>query len=164
MPATTRVSVKASIVYLIVGCFLGALLLVNRWLPLGPAVTYARPAHVHLLVAGWLTQLILGVAWWLFPPLAFRLRGRGYPSPRPKAGALRHGQAQRGSEPLFWVTFALLNAGVLLHALGEPLYARTGSGLFGGVIAVSSLCLLAAALTFVANIWARVRELGRGQA
>jgi len=152
MPATTRVFVKASIVYLILGALLGALLLFSRWLPLGSAIYYVRPAHVQFLIVGWLTQLILGVAWWLFPPLAFRLRGRGYP----------HGQAQRGSEPLFWLTFALLNTGILLYAIGEPLHIRTGSGLFGALVALSSLCLLAAALTFVVNMWARVRELGTG--
>ncbi|MBN1138571.1 MAG: hypothetical protein JXM73_18420, partial [Anaerolineae bacterium] len=135
MPITTRVFVKASILYLILGAALGALLLINGWLPLGSAIYYLKPAHVQFLVVGWLTQFILGVAWWLFPPLAFRLRGRDYP----------HGQAQRGSEPLFWLTFALLNAGVLLNALGEPLYRRTDSGLFGGLVALSSLCLLAAA-------------------
>jgi hypothetical protein len=154
MPATTRAFVKASIAYLVLGALLGALLLINRWLPLGPAIYYLKPAHVQFLIVGWLTQLILGVAWWLFPPLAFRLRGRDYP----------RGQAQRGSESLFWVTFALLNAGILLYALGEPLYARTASGFFAGLVALSSLCLLAAALTFVVNVWARVRELGRGQA
>ena len=154
MPTTTRIVVKASILYLILGAALGALLLINGWLPLGPAITYVKPAHVQFLVVGWLTQLILGVAWWLFPPMAFRLRGQGYP----------HGQAQRGSEPLFWVTFALLNAGVLLYALAEPLYTRTGSGFLGGLVALASLCLLAAAVTFVVNMWSRVRELGRGQA
>jgi hypothetical protein len=153
MPLTTRVYVKVSIVYLALGAVLGALLLINGWLPLGSAIYYLKPAHVQFLVVGWLTQLILGVAWWLFPPLAFRLRGQDYP----------RGQAQRGSEPLFWVTFALLNAGVLLYALGEPLYTRTGSGLFGGLVALSGLCLLAAAVAFVVNMWARVRELGRGK-
>ena len=154
MPTTTRVFVKASIVYLALGALLGALLLINRWLPFWSDIYYLKPAHVQFLIVGWLTQLILGVAWWLFPPMAFRLRGQHYP----------HGQAQRGSESLFWVTFSLLNAGILLYALGEPLYARTGSGLFSGLVALSSLCLLAAALTFVVNMWARVRELGRGQA
>jgi len=154
MPTTTRVFVKASIVYLVLGALLGALLLINRWLPFWSDIYYLKPAHVQFLIVGWLTQLILGVAWWLFPPMAFRLRGRGYP----------HGQAQRGSETLFWVTFALLNAGVLLHALGELLYAWTTPGFLPGLLALSSLCLLAAALTFIVNIWARVRELGRGQA
>lgn len=154
MPTTTRVYVKASILYLILGAVLGALLLINGWLPLGSAVYYVKPAHVQFLIVGWLTQLILGVAWWLFPPMAFRLRGRSYP----------RGQAQRGSEPLFWVTFALLNAGVLLYAVGEPFHARIGSGFWGGLITLSGLCLLAAAITFVINMWARVRELGRAQA
>ena len=154
MPTTTRVFVRASILYLILGAALGALLLMNDWLSLGSAVYYVKPAHVQFLIVGWLTQLILGVAWWLFPPMAFRLRGQHYP----------HGQAQRGSEPLFWVTFALLNAGVVLYALAQPLFTRTGSGFFGGLVALAGVCLLAAALTFVANMWARIRELGRSKA
>jgi hypothetical protein len=154
MPTTTRITIKVSILYLILGAALGALLMINGWLPLGPAITYVKPAHVQFLVVGWLTQLILGVAWWLFPPIAFRLRGKDYP----------HGQAQRGSEPLFWVTFAVLNAGVVLYALAQPLFTRTGSGLFGGLVALAGVCLLAAALTFVANMWARIRELGRSKA
>jgi hypothetical protein len=151
MPTTTRASVQASIIYLILGAALGALMLVNGWLPLGPAIYYVRPAHVQFLVVGWLTQFILGVAWWLFPPLAFRLRARDYP----------RGQAQRGSEPLYWVAFALLNAGVVLYAAAEPVYSQTGAGVFGGLSALASAGLLAAALVFVMSLWKRVREMGR---
>ena len=153
MPTTTRVSVQASIIYLILGAALGALMLVNGWLPLGPAIAYVKPAHVQFLVVGWLTQLILGVGWWLFPPMAARLHSQSYP----------RGQAQRGSEPLFWVTFALLNAGVMLYAVFEPLYIWTGAGLFGGLAVLSGLCLFATALAFVVNLWRRVRQLGRGR-
>ena len=154
MPPTTRIVVKASIFYLVIGAALGALLLINGWLSLGPAIAYVKPAHVQFLVVGWLTQLILGVGWWLFPPMAARLHSQSYP----------RGQAQRGSEPLFWVTFALLNAGVLVYAVSEPLYIWTGAGLFGGLAALAGLCLFVAALAFVVNLWRRVRQLGRGKA
>lgn len=153
MPTTTRVSVKASILYLCLGALLGALLLFDRWVPLLPAIALLRTAHVVFLVIGWLTQLIVGVAWWLFPPLQIGLV--------PSSPAVRRGQSQRGSEPLFWTTFVCLNAGVWLKALSEPLYRRTGLMLWSGLNGLSSLLLLAAAITFVVNLWRRVRALGR---
>jgi hypothetical protein len=149
MPTTSRLYIKASIVYLGLGALLGVLLLIQRWIPLGSAISYLRPVHIEFLIVGWVTQLILGVAWWFFPPLAIGQRDRDQ----------WRGQVQRGRERLFWVTFALLNAGVLFYALGEPLYTWTGSGLFSGLVALSGLCLLGAAVTFVINMWGRVREI-----
>lgn len=156
MPATSRTFVKASIPYLCLGSILGALMLINRWLPLGPAIGYLRVSHIQMLVVGWLTQLILGVAWWLFPPLKIGLRSD---APLP----VRRGQSQRGSEPLFWATFVFLNAGILLRAIFDPLYSWTKVGIWGFLAGISGLFLLAAAAAFVANMWERVRELGRSR-
>ena len=152
MPATSRTFVKASIIYLILGAILGALMYTNRSIPLGPWVNYLRASHIQVLVAGWLTQLILGVAWWLFPPLEIGLRSD---APLP----VRRGQTQRGSEPLFWATFAFLNAGILLRALGEPFYTWTKHDLFGFLTGISGVFLFLAAIAFVANMWSRVRDL-----
>jgi hypothetical protein len=154
MPKTTRLFTKASVLYLCLGSLLGALLLFHRWLPLGSWVPALKASHVSFLLQGWLTQLILGVAWWLLPPLHIGLRPD---APLP----VRRGQTQRGSEPLFWATFVLLNAGILLRGLCEPLQTWTGSPLFGAMVASSEPLLLLAAAGFVANTWSRVRELGR---
>jgi hypothetical protein len=148
--------VKVSIVYLALGTVLGAILLINRWLPLGTAVVALRVSHSHFLVLGWLTQFIIGVAWWLFPPLAIGLRD-GAPLP------VRRGQRQRGSEALFWVALACLNAGILLRAAFEPLHSWTKLDLFGTFAGMSGIFLLAAAVLFVVNLWGRVRELGRAR-
>ena len=154
MPTTTRIYVKASVLYLAIGAVLGALLLINRWTPLGPWVLSLKVSHVQFLVVGWLTQLILGVAWWLFPPLKIGLRRD---EPRP----VRRGQAQRGSEPLIWATFVCLNLGILLRGVLEPVYVWTRIGAFQALTGVSGLFLLAGAVTFVLNMWARVRALGK---
>jgi hypothetical protein len=154
MPATSRVYVRASLLYLGLGAALGALLLVNRWLALGAWVYPLKASHLQFVISGWLIQLILGVAWWLFPPLKLGQRPDGTP--------LRRGQAQRGNESLFWATFALLNAGILLRALAIPLQAWTLLSWLEVASGVSGFFLLAAAATFVLNMWARVRALGRG--
>jgi hypothetical protein len=154
MPATSRVFVKVSIAYLGLGAVLGALLLINRWLPMGTAISGLRVSHIEFLIVGWLTQLILGVAWWLFPPLAVGLRSE---APLP----VRRGQAQRGSEPLFWATFLCLNVGVLLRAIFGPLHGWTKIDLFGALAGLSGLFLLAATVAFVVNMWGRIRQPGR---
>ena len=154
MPLTSRITVKVSIIYLALGAVLGAVLLINRWLPLGPAIGALRVSHVQFLVVGWLTQFIIGVAWWLFPPLAIGLREDAPLS-------VRRGQRQRGSEILYWTALVLLNAGILLRALFEPLHGWTGLDLFRTVAGVSGIVLLVAAVLHVVNLWGRVRELGR---
>lgn len=155
MPTTSRLFVKASLIYFGVGAVIGSLLLINRWVPLATPILALRASHIQVLIAGWLTQLIMGVAWWLFPPLALR---RLPDAPR----SIRRGQAQRGSEPLFWVAFGCLNAGILLEAIFAPLYTWTKVSVFSQLAGISDLLLLLAALTFVINMWNRIRALGRG--
>ena len=152
MPITSRSFVRASVVYLCLGAVIGALLLINRTVQ-EPAIAVLRASHVHMLIVGWLTQFIVGVAWWLFPPLKIGLRPD---VPRP----VRRGQAQRGSESLFWVTFISLNVGIMVRAIFAPLYAWTQIGIFDPLSNSSDLFLLVAALTFILNIWNRVRALG----
>jgi hypothetical protein len=154
MPATTRVSVRASFVYFILGSALGALLLVNRWIPLWDGLFDLRDSHVVFVVDGWVTQLILGVGWWLLPPLHIGLKPGD-------SSWKRRGQTQRGSEPLFWAIIGLLNAGIVLRALCAPLYEWTGVRLFDVLAGIAPFLLLAAAVGFVAIMWGRVRELKR---
>lgn len=154
MPATSRLFVKASVAYLCLGALLGTVMLIHRWIPLGAAVGYLRTIHIQALIVGWLTQLIMGVGWWLFPPLRIGLR---HQDPLPS----RRGQTQRGSEPLFWATFVLLNGGILVRGIFEPLYSVSKISFFHLLVSLSGLLLLAAAVAFVLNMWGRVRELGR---
>ncbi len=154
MPITTRTFIRASIVYLCLGALLGLTLYLQRWLVWDPRIILFKASHVQFTLVGWLTQIIMGVGWWLFPPL---------PSgPRPGAHhPIRKGQQQRGSEPLFWVTFGFLNAGILLGAIGDPLFNWTQAPIYRTLAGLASLFLLAAAVCFVANVWGRIRELGR---
>ncbi|MCZ7546968.1 MAG: cbb3-type cytochrome c oxidase subunit I [Anaerolineae bacterium] len=93
---------------------------------------------MHLLTVGWLTQLIIGVAYWMFPK---------YSKARP-----------RGSERLGWATYALLNLGLALRAAGEPLMAAQPGANAGWLLAASAVLQMLAAWAFVANTWARVKS------
>ena len=122
-------------IYLVAALVLGAVMqtpLATR-LPLFRALWLT---YVHLLVVGWLTQLIFGVAYWMFPR---------YSAERP-----------RGSERLGWATFALLNLGLLLRVIAEPWHALAGRGV--ALLVSSALLQLLAGWTFVVNTWPRIRE------
>lgn len=136
MPTLTRWYVKTSLIYLVVALLVGALL------ASGPAAALLppglAPVYLHLLVVGWLTQLIFGVVLWMFPKFSR--------------------EKPRGNQRLAWATYILLNLGLLLRALGEPLNAAQPDTVWGWLLVSSALLQWLAGLGFVANTWARVRE------
>ena len=135
MPTLTRWLVKAALVWLVLALVLG----VAMQLPVAaqaPLLRAAWPTYLHMLTVGWLTQLIVGVALWLFP---------------------RHSAARpRGSERLGWLTFVLLNLGLLLRVLGEP--GRALGYETHLLLSISAVVQLVAVWAFVLNVWPRVRE------
>ena len=101
-----------------------------------PLLRVLWPTYLHLLVVGWLTQLIFGVAFWMFPK---------HPSAPP-----------RGSDRLGWICFALLNLGLAIRIVAEPLQAMGRP--CAPLLVVSAVAQLLAGWAFVANTWPRVRE------
>ena len=110
MPPLTRWFIKTSFIYFASALILGLILALQPFLSLG-ALSGLFPVYIHMLVFGWLTQLIFGVVFWMFPK---------YSSERP-----------RRSEALGWWTYALLNLGLVLRALAEPLRSSQANGLTG---------------------------------
>jgi hypothetical protein len=135
VPALTRWFIKAAMLYLVTALALSVVMqsaLAGRL----PVLRALWPTYLHLLVVGWLTQLIFGVAFWLFP----------------KYSPASH----RGSDRLGWSCFALLNIGLLLRVVAEPL---AGLGRPAGPVLVgSAVAQLLAGWAFVLNTWPRVRE------
>jgi hypothetical protein len=134
MPKLTRWFLKSALLYLILALCSGVLLALADKSPLAGLF----PVYIHTLAFGWLTQLIFGVAFWMFPK---------YSSTRP-----------RGFEWLGWATFVLLNLGLILRILFEPLQSKAPSSLYGWMLVLSALLQWLSGVAFVANTWARVRE------
>ncbi|HUF35406.1 MAG TPA: hypothetical protein VMN37_05615 [Gemmatimonadales bacterium] len=135
MPTLTRWFIRAGLVYLLASFLLGVFM---QWPPAAgmPWLRAAWPTYLHLLVVGWLTQLIFGVAYWLFPRYS--------------------AAAPRGSERLGWASILLLNLGLVLRIIGEP-WAVLG-GETAPLLLGSALAQLLAGWAFVANTWPRLRE------
>jgi hypothetical protein len=133
MPLLTRWFLKAALVYLMLALCVGILLA----LPDAVMIPGVFPVYLHLLTFGWLTQLIFGIALWMFPK---------YSSDKP-----------RGQEWLGWGTFILLNAGLLLRAVFEPINSAASSSFSGGMLVLAALLQWLSGAAFVANTWQRIK-------
>lgn len=104
MPRVSAWFVRASLCHLVGGFAIGALLLAAKGFPLGFDPWALRPVHIEMLLVGWMIQLVMGVAVWIFPRFVLH-------------------RAPRRSAVTAWLAFALLNAGVLLVSFGGSLLA-----------------------------------------
>lgn len=138
MPTLTRLFVKTSLVYLVTALLLALVFALGQATTLPPLLAATGPVYFHLFLVGWVTQLIMGIVFWMFPKYS-----REHP---------------RGSERLALATYALLNAGLLLRVVGEPARAVDPAPLWGWLLAASALLQWLAGAGFVANTWGRVKE------
>ena len=143
MPKISRVFVLTALLYLALAMLAGILLAglgtggggvgVSGSGSLG-SVALLRPAWIHLITVGWLTQLVFGVALWLFP------RPRDHADPD-------------GTD--LWLCYGALNAGLLLRVASE---AGPALGLSTDFLPLSAALQFVAVLVFVFHVWPRVRE------
>jgi hypothetical protein len=137
VPPLTRWFVKTALVYLIAALFGGALLASGWLVSLPAAVAVASPAQIHLFVVGWLTQLIFGIAYWMFPS-----HSRDLP---------------RGRNDIAIAVYVLLNVGLILRAVAEPWQVVHPSAVLGGLLVASAIAQWLAGVGFVIHAWPRVR-------
>ncbi|MBK8989934.1 MAG: hypothetical protein IPM39_28370 [Chloroflexi bacterium] len=142
MPTLTRWYIKTALVYLALALLLAALLALPYSVSLPTYVRIMTPAYFHLFLIGWVTQMIFGVIYWMFPIVS-------------RAGP-------RGNAAVGWASFLLLNAGLLLRVMGEPLVSLHPEGWFGWLLALSALLQWLAGLLFVLLTWPRIKEKYRG--
>jgi len=131
MPLLTRTFIKTAVVYFMVALLLGVFMVAR-------SKTGLFPVYIHLFVFGWLTQLIFGVIYWMFPK---------YSKANP-----------RGYEVLGWVAYSTLNMGLILRAIVEPLHAVQASDASGILMVVSAILQWLSGLAFVVNTWPRIKE------
>lgn len=140
MPPLTRLYIKTSLVYLLAALGVALVPALQSWGLLPTWTAALTPVYFHLFLVGWITQLIIGVAHWMFPK---------YSREQP-----------RGAEPLLWATYGCLNAGLLLRVVAEPAWgmAAQPGGLWGWLLVLAATLQWIGGLTFVINTWPRVKE------
>lgn len=138
MPRLSCWFIRLALIYLGVGVLGGGLILSAKGYPAVLGWSWLLlPAHIELLIVGWLIQLTMGMAYWILP----RLDGAG----------------NRGRPVLAWASLIMLNAGVTGTAtllLTRAIFPQAGMDLL--LIPAALLHPLALA-AFVGHAWPRVR-------
>lgn len=136
MPKLTRITIRTAMLWLIVALLLGGLSALQGRLPAPWSQLALQALFYHCLMVGWVTQLIWGVAAWMFPP-----QSRERP---------------RGDERLSWLAYGLFNGGLALRAGSEPLQLLAGRWV-GWAMAAAALLQTLALWLIVATLWPRVK-------
>ena len=130
MPRLSFWAVRLSLIYMLIGFTLAALLLANKGFPFAPWVWNLLPIHVDFLLFGFVVQLVMGVAFWMLP---------------------RFSGGSRGTVMVGWMAIAFLNLGLWMLAC-QALFELPGS-----IIIASRAFEGLAGVLFVSNIWMRVK-------
>lgn len=134
MPKVTRWFIKAGILYFAAGVLLSFLAEIPA-LGAGPLL---MPVYWHMLVMGWLTQLIMGVSIWMFPR--------------------KHRDKKKRESVLSWMAFWLLNSGLILRFISEPFLPIVQGNFAVTTLILTSVALqIFAILAYVAEIWPRLQ-------
>ncbi len=131
MPKLTVWYVKASLVYLVLGATFGALILSHKGIPWAPWAWRLFSSHMDVTLLGWVTLLIMGIAYWILPRFGVR----------------------RGRERWAWAAFLLMNGGLVL-AIAAPWLPHTRV-----LFLLARLGEAASVGAFVFHAWPRVKPL-----
>ncbi|PJF29868.1 MAG: hypothetical protein CUN52_06205 [Phototrophicales bacterium] len=138
MPTLTRYHIKMGLMYFLLSLFMGVILVAQPIFNLSIDVWTLRPVFFHFLVVGWITQIIIGVAHWMFPK--------------------RSKEQPRGNLVLGWMVFICLNIGLVFRGFAEPLFFIYPESIWGWTLVLSAVLQVVAGWLFVFNIWGRVKE------
>jgi len=142
MPTLTRWYIKSALFYLVVALLLALLLALPTTVNLPLFIRFMNPVYFHLFLVGWVTQMIFGVIYWMFPIIT-----RVQP---------------RGNVQIGWLSYFLLNVGLLLRLIAEPLVALQPAPGLGWILVVSAVLQWSGIVLFIYLAWPRVKEKYRG--
>ncbi len=135
MPVIVRWYLRTALVMFVLALLVGLVQNLRSLFPFLPI--NLTPVYFHLLMVGWVTQFILGVALWMLPKYSM--------------------EKPRGVEAFSWATYILLNAGLLVRVFSEPLNDRFPGTTWGWMLVFSAVLQWLAGLLFVVNAWRRVK-------
>jgi hypothetical protein len=142
MPPIARTFVKAAFLYFLAAVSLGALMMLDGWFSFSRWLKAVYLSQLHLLLVGWITQLSIGVAYWIFP------RFLKEQDPRP-----------RGPDSVARAVLVCLNTGLLLRFLFEPFYLLGAQAWVTGLLALSGVLQALAVVGFAWLVWGRIRTM-----
>lgn len=136
MPKLSVWMIRASLIHMGIGFLFGALILFHKGIPILGWSWELYNHHQEWLIFGWTMQFVMGVAYFALP--RFTQRDRRY-----------------GASHLGWLSFGLLNSGVVSFGLADW---------FGWTVWVllGRLLIMLGIVSFVVMIWPRVKPYAVG--
>ena len=132
MPRVSIWLIRSSLIALVLGFSVGAIMLMGKGVGAFGLLGTAIPIHVELVVRGWMVQLAMGVALWILPRFGARGPARG--------------------SAWGWAAWVLWNVGIVLVIAGVA--GNQGLRFTGRFLE------LAGAIAFGGAVWSRVRASG----
>jgi hypothetical protein len=131
MPLITRLFLKTGLIYFLGALLVGILLQINA---LG--IPNLVPMFWHMLMVGWITQIIMGVSLWMFPG---RIKEESFKN-----------------QKWAWLTYVFLNGGLIVRFLSEPMIVLLEGYHWKILLIISAILQLVAVLCYITEIWPRV--------
>ncbi|MBK7199099.1 MAG: hypothetical protein WAW03_10515 [Anaerolineae bacterium] len=139
MPTLSRWLVRTSFLYLAAGFGLGDLILTAKGLGILPGIWVWLPAHVFLVLFGWIIQFTMGVAYWILPRWGVT-EGRN-----------------RGNDTLPRLSYVNFNVGLLCLLLAPWLASAWSKPAAAWFNAVGGTLLVLAVALFLTHAWPRIK-------
>ncbi|TNE73751.1 hypothetical protein EP331_03650 [bacterium] len=127
MPTVSRFFLKSGFIWLIISMLFFGLQQIEPGF---------RIAYHHTLGLGWVTQIIIGVAIWMFPRWSSAL--------------------PKGPMWVWWLVYITLNLGLLLRILSEQ-FLSLQSEFVSIVLIISGFLLWISMMAFIGIMWKRVK-------
>lgn len=130
MPLQSVYMIRLSLAWLLLSTLVGAVLLVHKAYGIHPSAWLLLPLHFEMAIWGWMVQLVIGTAYWMFPRfLRIDIRGPELPA---------------------WIMVFLFNSGLFLILSGHMVKSASGLILSGRILLLTGIGI------FIYLIWSRV--------
>ncbi len=132
MPLIARIFLKSGVVYFVLALVMGLFIQISS-IPL-PPLYYL---FWHMLMLGWITQIIMGVSMWMFPG---RVREESFKN-----------------QMWGWFAYIGLNTGLILRIIAEPWLNMSDLPIWNILLTFSAILQFIAVISYAREIWPRVK-------
>lgn len=131
MPTISRTFIKAGMTFFVLALIAGLGIEID-------SISFPAliPLFWHMLMVGWITQIIMGVSIWMFPG---RNREEGF-----------------YNQKWGWLTFIFLNTGLVLRLAAEPALNYSDAQIWSILIVGSAVLQVLAGMTYLTEMWPRI--------
>lgn len=121
MPTPSRWMIKASMLYMLTGFIIGALILISKVYPEYSSVWSLLSIHIEVSIFGWIIQLTMGTAYWILPRY-LKTKSRGNPK-------------------LAWAMVGILNLGILINLASYLDMISSSATILGRILEIGAVIL-----------------------